>query len=695
MSLDAAARSSGGTRETPAAGAQSMPGPTLLERPAALTLTVAFAGHRKIGDESRLRAATEEAIRIIGEAAQLAARAHTAASTPDRPETLLSAHAQVLPDAQKTVRLNLLCGYTVGADRIAVDRWIARRGDTSDLERASVFGPVWAVFPYADPDDENNHAWTDRPYGEDAYKLSVHAPEFDTHITLDGRSSEEGYPVRHAHLEQSRWLVRWSEIILVAWNGGPSGGAGGTGDLVALAIAANQPVVWIDTASGDYALRLINAEAFWRDNSFDEVRATLERDAPHGVSRAVEPLTVDALALQIADRAMPPGEGRRGHARPRQLFPWFHPGHHKDDFETESRRLYFEELPDLGRIFGPFGSAASAVYSWCYRRLAKAAAAAPASIPAPQEPELVRTALDQADAKANRLGNLHRSSQVILLVVAALAVLVGTLPAVFPYLKLPAVLTELLLILFAQRFYHRLVAGKTHYRWGDARRLAERLRALCATWPLGFDVGDERSGRALTWTEWYTRIIRRTVGSPTRFMSATRRNKAAQSALAYSSGIAAGQAAYHELTHRRMHRFHAVLKAVEFVAFSALVLAIAAYLVVFRDYHLHTVAGWFGSDFLHDAVPPPPFFSSGLLVLSAFLPAVAAACMGIEAKLLLIDQSLKSEALHHRYAAIVKRFAEDHRPQQREELLREAATVLVADVDRWREAAAQRGIVVL
>src|SRR5690606_13759832 len=99
----------------------------------------------------------------------------------------------------------------------------------------------------------------------------------------------------------------------------------------------------------------------------------------------------------------------------------------------------------------------------------------------------------------------------------------------------------------------------TQYRWSDARRLAERLRALHATWPLGFDVGDERSEAAGTWTEWHARVIRRTMGAPRGVAAVARRKQDTTTAQKAPFGIVDAQRDYHLTTHRRMHGLHQCL----------------------------------------------------------------------------------------------------------------------------------------
>src|SRR5690606_117481 len=128
--------------------------------------------------------------------------------------------------------------------------------------------------------------WTDRPSDHLELRVDLSAPAglakpLDAWTVLGGVTAETTFPFRHAHLEQSRWLARWSELLVAAWDGKPAGGPGGTADTVALAIAAQQPVLWIDTSAEHLPIRLIRPEEFWRDSSFGEVLLSLHapRDA--------------------------------------------------------------------------------------------------------------------------------------------------------------------------------------------------------------------------------------------------------------------------------------------------------------------------------------------------------------------------------------------------------------------------------
>ena len=61
-------------------------------------------------------------------------------------------------------------------------------------------------------------------------------------------------------IEQSRWLVRWADLVVVIWNGKLAAGTGGTADTVALALGKGLPVVWIDESNASMPIRFLSPE---------------------------------------------------------------------------------------------------------------------------------------------------------------------------------------------------------------------------------------------------------------------------------------------------------------------------------------------------------------------------------------------------------------------------------------------------
>lgn len=621
----------------------------------AVAVTVSFAGHRRI-EPGRLAPALERVFTVIAEAVAEMAQSPTGNNS----ETIGEAHAHVLKGSGATPGRTLLIGFAAGADRVAVEVW-----------RRLGLGKVHALFPYADPDQPEAFGWTDVPHRDPDTRVDL-APapgrdlQFHTWTSLDGSAADAAFPIRNAHMEQSRWLVRWSEIVIVAWDGAPPKGPGGTADTVAVSIAAGQPVVWIDTSTPDLQVRLISPDRFWRNSTHDEIRLSLKDDRAQREGILL-PLDARTLATMLVPRfAPPPAESER-----------------------RSRMEFLAGEPSYGWLT----VRANKLLALCWKRLNNWLAPGAGGVEAPLHTKtIIDTSLREYDERATKLGAIHRSAQVALLLTSVLAVTLGTLPAFAPELKLTAVCFELAVIWAAQRYYAMLSSTRTQFKWGDARRLAERLRALQATWPLGIDFGDERSEAAGTWTDWHARVIRRTVGAPLGDLSTVRLKQAAKRARDYGYGIVDGQRAYHVVTHERMETLHHGLTLIERRAFWVL----SGFLVTFiLWYFVHLGAEALHLEELAHVLDKPPAWLGGLLLMaSAIAPAIAAACMGVEAKLAVLDTRDKSKALAERYQAYVRRITDDSLVLRDEEVLRDAASTLVADVDRWRDSAAQRGMTI-
>jgi hypothetical protein len=93
----------------------------------------------------------------------------------------------------------------------------------------------------------------------------------------------------------------------------------------------------------------------------------------------------------------------------------------------------------------------------------------------------------RADAAvhARALASIHRSHQLILLLIAILAAAAGSTTALAPDWKPALVATELGLALVALGIWLGSERGARHRRWTEARKLAEDLRLERAAWVVG------------------------------------------------------------------------------------------------------------------------------------------------------------------------------------------------------------------
>jgi hypothetical protein len=655
----------------------------------ALTIRIGFAGHRSL-DHATLAGPLSAAFALAAEAVALTAACPVA---PHQGETIADAYAALRQGAGREPKLDLLVGYAPGADRVATRLW-----------REAGHGGIHACFPFADHAEPRRIAWTDGPDCIDpALKVVLDRPAgldhpFEAVTVLDGGASALELPCRNGHLDQARWLARWADVLIVAWNGDLAGGTGGTADTVALALQKSTPVIWIDVADAGMATRLIDSDRLWLDQSFSELVDALD-DADRRAE--IAPVaTAQSLAALLAPVLAPP-------SAPPQTDGGGHDA--ASDEEAAARRDYAGPDPlapapwagwggILGYVRGRalFGTTKLLAAGWAgvYRSLGPEPDAPRVQTGTPDDGggdahPLIEAAFREADRRANLYGDLHRAMQALLLVIAVLAVTVATVPAIAPELKFSMVAIELGLLGCAYLARQLSFFATSHQRWSDIRRLAERLRALRATWPLGFDVGDDRASPAGSWTEWFARAMLRAAGPPRRIITQAEQAVALAAARHDPDGIVRGQAIYNAKTARRMHRLQEALHLIELSAFWTLITALAIFLLLYQFY-----LGDLPDD--HGRMAVMKHLIGGvMLMLSAIIPTIAAACLAIDAKLGIEENARRSTKLAEDFSNIERKMAETTSSIEGIELLRSAARLLTKDVDGWRDAAVRRRIAML
>ena len=688
------------------------PGPPTAEKPPApprnpLMIRVAFSGHRAAtNNQTALDAQLARTFALVAEAVGWVGKKRI--EVEDHTRSIAEAHAAIWWERPLQCApepgLNLLIGYAPGADRDAVRLW-----------REGRHGTVHAVFPFADRNDPNRFAWTDTPENADQ-SLQIELPKpddqmpiFDAVTILDGEASLAEKPPRDAHLEQSRWLVRWADLVVVIWNGKLAAGTGGTADTVALALGKGLPVVWIDESDASMPIRFLSPERLWLDAYFPEIVDALVHPDRREVQAPVA--SARALAEFLIPVFLPPSsltklEGPRGHGSfdeetatrldyakgdPIKPVPWS--GWRKVGAYVRSHFWYFLAV------------LAANLWAEFYREFSRNSSAAKMEAADDRTPStqhvgyrLIDDAFAEADRRATIYGNLHRSIQTLLLVMAVLAVFFGTVPAVRHELKPLAVEAELILLLLALLLLNLSFFANNHQRWSDTRRFAERLRALKATWPLGFDVSDDHSDPPRTWTEWQARAIRRAAGPPSGFLSAVRLRDAALVARTDKMGIVAGQASYNSVTSDGMNALHHLVHLTETRSFYFLIVALVAFLAFLKLYlkcdflHPLACAEKLGSSNGSESSDWKTYFSGTVLMLSAVIPTICAACLAIAAKLGIEENARRSARFAAQFTEIQEALSKTDSPADAQEHLRDAARLLLADVDNWRDAAIRRRI---
>ena len=593
-----------------------------------LVMTVGFSGHRAVEDPA-------EADRLIGEAL-----------------TAISAAFEVLKEAQAEAfdgapRLRLLVGAAPGTDRTVAAAW-----------RATALGEIQPIYPFRDPAGDG--AYTDDPAKADPATRVETPSGSDAWTGID--SASLGLDHERAHAEVARWIVRHADLLVAWWNGAPPAGPGGAGDTVRRALERGLAVIWL--TPGEPHARLVDPVHLQRHAEAAETAARLADIA--------EPLDAGRLAEVLAPSFLPPGDGA-------------------DDPETKARRDYAAVDP-MRQGSAPIGLAQALLDRTLWRtfalfeRLAGGArdyaddtGVAPAGLAAQPGFERLKLASNDALARSVHRSSIHRSEQLLLVAIAICAVLIGALPSLVGAHDLSAAVEFALgvtafFIAAAARRAHR------HRRWSDARRLAERLRAARATWPLGFDIADGHARPPATWTEWRARAVLRAAGPPRGWIDRPRFNA---EAAWVAHPLIDGQIDYHARQHRIAENIERSIRRIEDVAFVTLMGVLAAFLAMI------------GLTALIHAPPAPPWFGGLVMVISAVAPAVAAGCLALEATNGFGELAWHSEHLEVEFEQIRKRLGDIDRQAYHhvQSIIRRAAQLVVDDADAWRDRALRRRIV--
>ena len=593
-----------------------------------LVVTVAFSGHRAVEDPA-------EAGRLIGETLTAIGAAFA---------TLKSEHAEAF---EGTPRLRLLIGAAPGTDRTLAAAW-----------RAAELGEIHLIYPFRDP--AGDAAYTDNPAKADPETRVETMTSGEAWTGIDSVSL--GLDHERAHAEVGRWIVRHADLLVGWWNGDLPARPGGAGDTVRRALERGLPVIWLKP--DEPQPRLIDPAHL---HQHAEAAETLTH-----LADIAEPLRAERLAQVLAPSFLPPGHG-------------------EDDPETKARRDYAAVDPmrlessaiglaqslldrTLWRSFALFERLAGGA-----RRHLDEIAGAPTGLVAQPGFQRLRLASNDAATRSTHLSSIHRSEQLLLIVIAIAAVLTGALPSLIGQ-HTSAAGIEFGLGLFAFFLAAAARHAHRHRRWSDARRLAERLRAARATWPLGFDIADVHAQPPATWTEWRARAVLRAAGPPRGWIDRSRFNVEA----AWVTGqLIEGQADYHARQHRIAENIEHSIQRIEDVAFLTLMAMLAAFLgSLFITWVFH-------------APPPPPWFGGLVMVVSAVAPAVGAGCLALEAtngfgELARHSEHLEVEFQHMRISLGDIDQQAYHRVQS---IIRRAAQLVVEDADAWRDRALRRRIV--
>jgi hypothetical protein len=600
-----------------------------------LVTTVGFSGHRAIEDSA-------EADRLIGEALAAVGAAF---------QTLQQAQGEAFAGSPG---LRLLVGAAPGTDRIIAAAW-----------RGARLGEVHLIYPFREP--AGDAAFTDDPVKADPETRVETPPAGEAWTGIDSVSL--GLDHQRAHAEVGRWIIRHADLLVAWWNGEPPAGPGGAGDTVRRALDRGLPVVWLQP--GQPHPRVVDPARLHQHADAAEMLTHLAEIA--------EPLDAERLAAVLAPALAPPGDG-------------------VDDAETNARRDYAAVDP-MRRRSAPLGLAQALLDRTLWRSFAlfeamtggvRAASderlGGPPSLAAQPGFQRLAAASRAAAERSTHLSSIHRSEQLLLIIVAILAVLTGALPALFEDPRQLANAhalsagVEFGLGLFAFILVSAARRAHRHRRWSDGRRLAERLRAARATWPLGFDIADAQMQPAATWTEWRARAVLRAAGPPRGWIDRPRFDA---EAAWVASQLIGGQIDYHARQHRIAENIERFVQRVESVAVFGLMGMLLAYLLLS------------GQAWITHGPRPSHLFGGWVMVVSAVSPAIGAGCLALEATNGFGELARHSQHLEVEFGHLRERLGQiDHQPYHHvQSIIRRAAQLVVEDADAWRDRALRRRLV--
>lgn len=508
--------------------------------------------------------------------------------------------------------LSVVSGLAEGADRIAALAVTERRAKDFQLDVALPFATDEYKKDFKQPDSQ-----------QEFDKLCAAARAV---LTLPGSRKNADDPddpdAQKAYEAVGFTIISQSDILLTIWDGGPSGGRGGTTEMLNTAARLGIPIIQIDATGA--------SETCIRWNALDEYPVPVN---------AAEDLNRIALSQKVLDevvdtlvRLPKPKSPSRGWLRK-----------HYD--EATSLAAYYKEcfwridFWFLHRFPYPCLLAAF-VARWLRRNecwpprpeqladqlsvMAPPVSNAKEDEGGPDRAAVFRSfrltdAYGWADSVGTRFALIFRSAFVLNFLLAAGAVVAAALslvtsdpakPQFVGHLvehKVPCVVAELLLILIVLLNTVAGWLGRWHPRWIESREVAERLRVALPLWVLGTRPAVFR-GEEPTWTGWYARAIIRAQGlrhvtfSPEAL-------KAAQDTLL---AVLEDQRDYHRGTTQRMKQLECRLEAAGLALFIVTFLAVVAFLAAYWG-------GW----------NVAPWWAYAVTAIAAGLPALATALYGI------------------------------------------------------------------
>jgi len=539
--------------------------------------------------------------------------------------------------APKPPEMRLLSALAEGADRICADAAL-QQGYLLDVALPFPAAVYAADFP--DPVSRASFEW---------FKARA-----STLLELPGdRAAEDS-----AYSLVGGAILAASDILIAVWNGEGSGGRGGTGDVVATALAMGKPVVHIPI------------------DETGHVRLLWPGEGPAGGSwhSALEPPAepFDKSHLEEALRSV--------------LLPPDEPGEHValSAFFAEQENLLIRriEYPILLAVTGtqPLrpGAWRKHPYLPTTRNDWQRFDSAVEGRIAPLRFARLEQGYAWADNLANRFAQFFRSGHVVNFTFSAVAVALALFGFLFGgTLKTLFVALELLLIAAIVANTRVGRAESWQQRWLDYRQLAERLRPmrslklLAVARPPAVSASSRTGNRR--WIDWYAAAIWRQMGMPGGTIDAAELDRLI--GLVRNEEMGPEISYHHRNAHRMAHVNHR-LHQFGSICFIATVLLCIGFLMASAFLNSETVN------------------QAALLftVATATLPAFGTAAYGLRVQGDFAGSSARSAATADALAAMVAELDTHPTLARTAAIANAAAAIMLVDLAEWRLTYQQRAL---
>jgi hypothetical protein len=398
------------------------------------------------------------------EGVDLAALTDTIAAT-------LHAIEQVAQGVAPVVELRAITALADGADSL-VAMAAQQRGWT-----------LFSVLPFARKTYADDFATAETQATFDAL-IAASARVFE--IAGDARSAA----APAAYERAGRIVLAQSDILIAVWDGEPALGRGGTGHIVAEAVARDIPVIRIDPRGAAEPMLL------WDGLTEHDLGQQDIETVPRG--------SLDGLPGLIAQLIEPPGD-----AVSRAMIAAFAALQPRGTLLAMAYPLLLAlagvQRPALRHVRAPDRAASAASLRACFAPVAPRARGFAAQLESVLLPVFV-----QADTIASQTAQMFRSGYVANFTLSALAVILTLLSLALPISAKPVlVLLELMTITTVLVLTHTGNRLGWHRRWLDNRNLAEGCRCLALAAQIGLGAGSGRSEPAAS-PAWVRHVLRQT-----------------------------------------------------------------------------------------------------------------------------------------------------------------------------------------